>query len=105
MGSGGFRHAAGANAGRADTHLFARTVDDRSNSAEIGIPAAPRNVVRVADRVAITRLFAADFTCKCHGSIAPDRGVIGKTPKTDAIKEFEEREAIWLQGVHAEPGF
>ena len=69
---GSFRDAPGTDTGGAYTNLFAGAVNDSANAAQVGIPAAARDVVRVADGIAITRLLAADFTSECHVSIAPD---------------------------------
>src|SRR5271154_1463296 len=70
--SGGLLHAAGANARGAHADLFACALNHRTNATQVWIPAAPGDVVRVADRISIERLLAAKFTCECHVSIAPD---------------------------------
>src|SRR3989442_1026243 len=64
--SGGFPHTAGANAGRADTHLFAHAVQHRADALQVWIPAPPPRVIGVADDVAVMRRFAADFTFPGH---------------------------------------
>ena len=68
MGSGGFFDAAGANAGRANAHVALGSADDGAHAAEIGIPAAPARVVRVADHIAKLRGFPAEFTLHGHKS-------------------------------------
>ena len=62
-----FGNAARPNAGGADANVFARAVDDRADAAEVRVPTPAGNVVRVADGVAVVWLFAANFTCECHG--------------------------------------
>ncbi len=64
--SGGFSHTAGANAGRADTHLFAHAIQHRADALQVWIPAPPPRVIGVADDVAVMRRFAADFTFPGH---------------------------------------
>src|SRR5947209_1883023 len=64
--SSGFSHTAGANAGRADTHLFAPAVQHRADALQVWIPAPPPRVIGVADDVAVMRRFAADFTFPGH---------------------------------------
>src|SRR5215469_12897473 len=65
-GSGGFLYATGSNACSADAHLLAHAADDRAYAAQIGIPATPGDVVRMANRVAVVRLLTTDVTCQCH---------------------------------------
>src|SRR5271163_2826776 len=71
-GGGGFGDAARTDARSADADLLARAVDNSLHVAQIGIPAAAADVVRVADHVAIAGLLAADFTCECHCLGAPE---------------------------------
>jgi len=66
-----FGNAARPNAGRADANVFARAVNDRADAAEVRIPTAAGNVVRVADGVAEARFFTAEFTCQCHCTVTP----------------------------------
>jgi hypothetical protein len=47
-------------------------------------------IVRVADRVAVARLFAADFTCECHFCFAPNWGVFEKR-KTLCYQRIPQR--------------
>src|SRR5579871_5697200 len=57
-----FFDAAGADTGSAGADLFARTVDDRLDIAQIRIPAATAHVVRVTDHISEARLFTANLT-------------------------------------------
>ena len=57
--SGSFLHAAQANAGRANTNMFRRAIDQRVNTLEVRIPPSPPRIVRVADDVTKMRPFAA----------------------------------------------
>src|SRR5262249_15032474 len=77
-GSGGLFHAAGADAGGANADLLTRTIYQGPYTAKIGVPAAARHVVRVADRISIARLLAANFTCHCHLASAP-KGISAKS--------------------------
>jgi hypothetical protein len=62
--SGSFLYAAVANAGRANTNLFPRSVDDRANHSKVRIPASPPRIVRVTDHVSERRSFAAQHTLR-----------------------------------------
>jgi N-acyl-L-homoserine lactone synthetase len=64
--SGGFFHTAKTNASRANTNLFAGSVNYGANALDIGIPAATPGIVGVADYVAVVGAFAAKFTLQCH---------------------------------------
>jgi hypothetical protein len=66
LGSGCLDDAASSDAGGADAGLFVDAINNRLYAAKIRVPPAPRDVVCVADRVAKTRLLAANFTCHCH---------------------------------------
>jgi hypothetical protein len=57
--SGGFFHAAEANASRANTNLFTGPVNQGVNALDIGIPAPPPGIVGVADYVSVVRAFTA----------------------------------------------
>jgi hypothetical protein len=57
--SGSFLHAAQADAGRANTYMFRRAIDQRVNPLQVRIPPSPPCIVRVADYVAVVRPFAA----------------------------------------------
>jgi hypothetical protein len=75
QGSGGLAHATGANAGSADAHVLAHTVDDGLHAAQVRVPAAPTDVVRVANRVAKCGLLTANLTSECHSTL-PARNTI-----------------------------
>ncbi len=66
LGSGCLDDTARSNASGANAGLLADTVDYCFHAAKIRVPPAPRDIVRVADRIAETRLLAANFTCHCH---------------------------------------
>jgi hypothetical protein len=55
-----------ADAGGAHTHLLASAGHQRANLLQIGIPAPPARIIRVADHVAKMRTFAANLTLHCH---------------------------------------
>lgn len=64
--SSSFLDAARADAGGAHAHVLAYTLYDALNTPQIWIPAAPTDVVRVADYVPVARLLATNLTCECH---------------------------------------
>jgi hypothetical protein len=66
--SGSFLYAAIANAGRANTDLLSRSVHQRANLPEVGVPAPPSRIVRVADHIAECRAFAAQLTLRHRSS-------------------------------------
>jgi hypothetical protein len=49
--SGGFLDFAVADAGSANLEVLTRAVDDRADFPQVGIPATPTRIVRVADHV------------------------------------------------------
>ena len=51
--------------------MYIRALHDGPNSPQVWIPATARDVVGVADRVAVLRFFAANLTCECHWCVAP----------------------------------
>jgi hypothetical protein len=59
---GDFHNAAGFDTGGRDAHVLPHAPHDRA--PQVGIPATSSDVVRVADRISIARLLAADFTCQ-----------------------------------------
>ena len=61
-----FYHFAAAQAGRTNANPLGRALDPGMNGSQIDVPAPSRHVVRVADRISILRLLAADFTDLCH---------------------------------------
>jgi len=62
--SGSFLHAAVANAGRADTEMLGGRSHHGANSPEVGIPAPPPRIVRVADDISECRALAAQLTLR-----------------------------------------
>jgi hypothetical protein len=74
--------------------VLVRAIDHGSYPPQIRMPAAPRHIVCVADRIAKARLLAAKFTYHCHCCFAPDRKV-SNALKTYAIRDSSNREAIW----------
>ena len=76
LSSRGLFNAAGTNAGGTDANVLARAFDYGFDPPQIRIPAAPGNVVRVADCVSKQRLLAAKFTCECHCCVAPDGRIV-----------------------------
>ena len=52
--------------------MLVHALYDGLHAPQIGIPAASRYVVSVADRIAEARLLAAKFTYHCHCRVAPD---------------------------------
>src|SRR5690348_1005731 len=67
--SGGFFHAAGADARRAHPYVFLHARHYRAHALQIRIPPPPPRVVGVADDVSIGRCFAAEFTLHCHSIV------------------------------------
>jgi hypothetical protein len=62
----GFLHFAGADARRTNAKRLASAADDRADATQIRLPSPSRNVVRVADVVAVSRSLTADFTRASH---------------------------------------
>jgi hypothetical protein len=62
--SGGFLDFAGANAGGANLKMLARTFYDGANFSQIGIPATPTRIVRVADHVTKRGALTAQLTLR-----------------------------------------
>src|SRR5580704_14685764 len=58
--------AARADAVRANTQLFARSLYHCADALQIWIPTPATRVISVADDVVILRPLAADFTLLCH---------------------------------------
>src|SRR5271168_3300210 len=61
--SRGLLNAARTDAGGADANVLASAFNHGLDAPQIGIPATPRHIVGVADRVAVQRLLTAQFTC------------------------------------------
>src|SRR5579884_3409074 len=59
--SGSLGDPARPQARGADPHAAPYTVDDRPHAAQIRLPAPPRDVVRVADGIAVLRTPTANF--------------------------------------------
>jgi hypothetical protein len=59
-----FLDATVADARGANAHLLAGAIDKRAHVLEVGIPAAPSRIVRVADHIAKMRTFAAQLTLR-----------------------------------------
>ena len=57
---------AAAQAGGAHPYPLVGAFDLGVNLAEVHVPAAPRDIVRVADSVSELRPLAADITNSCH---------------------------------------
>ena len=62
--SGGFLDFAGADAGSANLEMLARAFYDRANFSQVGIPATPTRIVRVADHVTERGTFTAQLTLR-----------------------------------------
>jgi hypothetical protein len=86
-------HSAGTDTGSADANVLVRAIDHGSYPPQIRIPAAPRHIVGVADRITKARLLAAKFTYHCHCCFAPD-GKVSNALKTYATRDSSKREAI-----------
>src|SRR5207245_997190 len=67
-GSGGFFHAARADARGTHAHVPTHAIHDRAHAPQIRLPPAPARIIRVTDHVPIVRCLAAQFTLRCHGS-------------------------------------
>ena len=92
--SGSLLHAAGTDAGGADADVFVSAVNDSPHASQIWIPAAPADVMGVADLVAVTRFFAAEFTGECHVGLLQTRRH-SKIVDFDPTRERRRQEAIW----------
>ena len=64
--SGRFLDATRADAGRANSNMLSRAVDQRVDALQVRIPPSTPCIVRVTDYVAKMRPFAAKFTLQCH---------------------------------------
>ena len=62
--SGGFLDFACADAGSANLEMFTRALYDGANFSQIGIPATPTRIVRVADHVTERGTFTAQLTLR-----------------------------------------
>ena len=56
----------GADAGGANTQGFPGSVNHRMNTAEIGIPSAPGDIVSMAHIISVRRTLAANFAVTRH---------------------------------------
>ncbi len=65
---GSLEDFAGANAGSAHLERFMRAIDDGVDATEIGIPAAPGDIVSVADVIPVLRALSANITTLCHSN-------------------------------------
>jgi hypothetical protein len=63
--------AARADAGCADTNVYAYSVNYRADALQVRIPAAAARVIRVADDVAEVRPFAANCAFLRHYDSSP----------------------------------
>src|SRR2546425_4334199 len=73
--------------------MLAHTVDDRADAAEVRIPAAPADIVGVADDVSVARPFAANLAslghhCSSHKKLGLDKHAI-LTEKSHCRKLFQ----------------
>ena len=62
--SGSFLNFAVANAGSANLHVFARALYQSADTSQIGIPATPTRIVRVADHVTERGALTAQLTLR-----------------------------------------
>ena len=62
--SGGFLNFAVADAGGANLEMLARAVHDSANFPQVGIPATPTRIVRVADHVTERGALTAQLTLR-----------------------------------------
>jgi hypothetical protein len=58
--SGSLFYTTKPNTSRANTNLFASAIDHCADVLQIGIPATPPGIIRVADHVSIVRALAAN---------------------------------------------
>src|SRR5580704_8456371 len=92
--SGSLLHAASTDACGADADVLVSAVNDSFHAPQIRIPAAPSDVMGVADLVAVTRFFAAEFTRECHVALLQTRRH-WKIVDFDPTRERPRQEAIW----------
>src|SRR5262249_15640469 len=64
--SGGLLHPARTQTGGADAEVFAHAVDDGTDAAQVRVPAAPTNIVGVANDVSVARPLAANVASLGH---------------------------------------
>ena len=69
--SSSFFHAPRANAGGADAHVLAHAAHHGLHPSQVWIPAAPADIMGVADGVPEARFLAANLTYECHCDVAP----------------------------------
>ena len=62
--SGGFLNFAGTDAGSANLEMLARAFYDCADAPQIGIPATPTRIVRVADHVTERGALTAQLTLR-----------------------------------------
>ncbi len=70
---GGFLDLSGPDAPGTHSDAFGLAVDDRPDALEVGIPAAIRLIVGVADVVSEDGALATDFTHSSHRSLHSQR--------------------------------
>ena len=70
--SGGLLNLARADASGADEKGLVGAVYNGSHAAQVGIPASPGHVMRVADAIAMHGTFSADVTGTSHCSTSSD---------------------------------
>jgi hypothetical protein len=87
-------HSAGTDTGSADANVLVRAIDHGSYPPQIRIPAAPRHIVGVADRITKARLLAAKFTYHCHCCFAPDGKVSNDLPRQTLHKSAPIKRAL-----------
>src|SRR5262245_44447948 len=64
----GFRHTAGTDASRADSHALVSFSIEHTNSLKVGIPSPLGQIVGVASPVSIDRAFVANFAARHEGN-------------------------------------
>ena len=62
--SGGFLDFAGADAGSANLEVLARAIYQGADCSQVGVPATPTGIVRVADHVTERGTFTAQLTLR-----------------------------------------
>jgi hypothetical protein len=65
----GFSHSTGADAPGANSHALVGLSIEHTDTLKVGVPAPPRQVMGVANPVAIDRAFVTDFAARHDGNL------------------------------------